>query len=169
MKLDKSVITISFTGEINEENYFIFEEELNKARRMSKKVILYFSTFGGEMILSEQLIDIINDYPFELEMRCFGYLFSAGLLIIAKLKKPIIIDIQCVGLVHIPSIALESRNTKKKTGFETYMTENEDNFNGYYLRGIKHVLSEEELELVLNGEDVCLGKDRIDKIVKGDA
>jgi hypothetical protein len=148
------------------ENYFIFQEEITDAMKRKYDVRLFFSTVGGSMGMSENMIEIINTYPHKLEMICNEYLLSSGLMIVGAVKKPIRIGNSCIGLAHAPSILLESRGTKKKTGFDSYMQKQEEVFIEQYLKNIKPVLTEEEIREVRAGEDICIDAGRIRELIK---
>lgn len=162
----KKTLNVTYYGAICNENYFIFQDDINEAIKRNYNVRLFFSTEGGSLGVAEDMINIINSFPNDIEIFCSEYLLSAGLFIIGNIKRKVNISDSCIGLVHTPSIALESRGTKKKNGFDSFMQKQEDIFNDIYLKNIKCVLTQEELKDVISGEDICIEPERIRKLIR---
>lgn len=163
---NRKTVNITYTGEICDEIYYVFLDEINEAIKRNWDVKFYFSTFGGSMGLMENMVQIINEFPNNIEIICNEFLLSAGLMFVANVKRPIIIGNSCMGLVHAPSIMLESRGTKKKTGFDSFMQQHDEMFLREYLQNIKPILTEDEIKDVEAGEDVCIGAERIRELIK---
>lgn len=112
------------------------------------------------------MVQIVNDFPNDIEIICNEYLLSAGLMFVSNVKRPIKIGNSCIGLAHAPSIMLESRGTKKKTGFDNFMQQHDELFSEEYLQNIRPILTEEEIQLYTEGEDVCIEAERIRELIK---
>lgn len=164
--LNKKTINITFYGEIADENYFMFQEDINDAIKRNYNVRMFLSTCGGSMGEASDLVKIINSFPNDINIYCNEYLLSAGVMMINKITRPIYIGDSCIALIHTPSILLESRGTKKKNSFDSFMQKQEERFTEDYLKDIKHILTEDEIKDIKNGEDVCLNAERTRMLVK---
>ena len=162
----KKTINVTYYGEICAENYFVLQEDLNEAIRRNYDVRLFFSTIGGSMGIAEDIIEMVNTFPNKIEIICSEWLLSAGLMIVSGIKHPIKIGNSCIGLAHAPSIMLDSRNTKKKNSFDSFIQKQEEVFLDEYMNKIKSVLTEEEIKELRAGEDVCIDAPRIRQMIE---
>lgn len=162
----KKTINVTYYGEICDENYFVLQKDLNEAIRRNYDVRLFFSTVGGSMGVAEDIIEMVNAFPNKIEVICNEWLLSAGLMIVAGIRHPIKIGNSCIGLAHVPSMMLESRSTKKKNSFDSFMQRQEEVFIEEYLKKIKSVLTEEEIKEIRAGEDACIDAVRIRQMIE---
>ncbi len=163
----KKRISIVFDNEIHYESVDIFIQDLNNAIIKKYDIDLHLSTFGGIMNLQQTMSRAINNFPNDVRVFCDGFLLSAGIPLILDLRKdiPVTIGKSLIALAHVPSIALESRNTKKASGFEKFMMDNDDIMCERYLKPIEPVLTAKEIDLVMKGEDVVLDSERFQKLL----
>lgn len=161
----KKTIDIVFDNEISCETTELFSELFNEAIIRNRNVNLHFSTAGGVLNSEKTMVRIVNNFPNDIKVFCDGWLFSAGASFLADLKKdiPVVLGDEVLMLLHSPSILLESRNTKKQSGLERFYHDYDEIMTDTYLKPFLPILTEEEIKLVKEGEDVVVTKDRVAK------
>ena len=164
----RKIMNIVFDDEICYESLLIFTSDFNNAIAKNRNVKLYFSSVGGIMNQQKIMSQIVNNFPYEVEVYCDGFLLSAGIPFILELRKDIPVNIgdDLVAMVHMPSIMLESRNTKKQSGFDKFFIDNDEIMCDRYLKPIEPILTAKEIEIVKDGEDVMLDADRFRELLK---
>jgi hypothetical protein len=168
MSSKRKVMNIVFDDEICYESLLLFTNYFNEAISKKRDVKLYFSSIGGVMMQQKTMSRIVNNFPYNVEVYCDGFLLSAGIPFILELKKeiPVYIGEDLVAMAHMPSIVLESRNTKKQSGFDKFFLDNDAVMCERYLEPIKPILTEKEIQLVKDGEDVMLDAIRFKKLLE---
>lgn len=158
--------TITYCGEIDPENYFEFEFEINEARKRQQDVVVYFSTNGGSMCLAQNIVHIINTFPYKIKLIASGFIYSAGLYIFANVFREKELFSSTTGMAHFPFQELNSKNLKDVESYDYFAQSNDSDTIEEYLENIKSILTENEIKKVMNGKEVWLKTDKLIPLVK---
>ena len=161
--------TITFNDEICDESYATFEQKMNEALEKEQDITIYIITVGGEFCLSQNMTDIINNYPYYVEVIFSGWVFSAGMYILTNLDYTLV-DVNLTeateGMVHLADMHLSSRGFKDENSYSSFAKNNEHIINESYLKNIKRFMTEKEMRVVNKGKEVYLNHDRLAQIIE---
>jgi hypothetical protein len=163
------MVTITFNDEICDESYEKFEQKVNEALEKEQDLTIYICTNGGEFCLSQNMTDIINNYPYYVEVIFSGWVFSAGMYIMTNLDYNLV-DVNLTeateGMVHLVDMSLSMRGFKDKDSYSSFAKKNGNIINECYLKNIKRFLTEKEMKVVNSGKEVYLNHDRMAQIIE---
>lgn len=151
-------------GEFTEEYLKEFISTMDEIEE-SEKLDVYLSTNGGYSYVSAVMAHILNQYK-NLKVYIVDDLSSAGFYLSLKLKCPIeVIDVFTTSLVHLSYTGVEmlSNGTPKHVYGKTYLKNYQDYLEEEKAE-LKKVLTSEELQKVLSGEDIILNSKRLKQI-----
>ena len=161
--------TITFFGEINIENYELFEQKINESIEKEQDLTIYISTGGGSMCLSQNMVDMINNYPYYVEVIFSGFTYSAGMLLLSKLDYTLV-DVNIMegteGMIHLSDLEVSWRNMKNKHSYEHFLKENGKIHDECYLAPLLPFLSDEEKVDIYDGKEVYLNHNRLSEIIE---
>jgi ATP-dependent protease ClpP protease subunit len=161
--------TITFFGEIGIENYEAFEQKMNESLEKEQDLTIYISTGGGAMCLSQNMVDLINNYPYYIEVIFSGFTYSAGMLLLTKIDYTLV-DVNIMegteGMVHLADMSLSMRGFKDEDSYSSFAKKNGNIINESYLKNIKRFLTEKEMRVINKGKEVYLNHDRLAQIIE---
>ena len=160
--------TITFFGKIGIENYEAFEQKMNESLEKEQDLTIYISTGGGAMCLSQNMVDLINNYPYYIEVIFSGFTYSAGMLLLTKIDYTLV-DVNIMegteGMVHLSDMEVSWRGMKNKHSYENFLKENGNIHDECYLAPLLPFLTKEEIENVYDGKEVYLNHNRLEEII----
>ena len=155
---------IRLSGEFNEEYLNKFIDDFSEIPE-DEPLDIYLSTNGGYAYVASAMAHILNQYK-KLRVFVLDDLSSAGFYLCLNLNCPIqILDDFTTAIIHISFTGVDvlSNGTPKHTFGKAYMK----NFPIYLEKEksiLEKVLTKEELEKVLEGEDILLNSVRLKEI-----
>jgi ATP-dependent protease ClpP protease subunit len=165
MCINKKTLFFNYCAPIDSEPFMDFEAFMNDAIIKNRNAIIYFTTNGGSMSLSQNMIEMINNFPNDIRIVVTGYCYSAGLYVITNVKCPVEIKAATSGMAHFPYTDLNSKALKDEDSWDYFQLATEKEFIEEYLRNIKQILTEKEIEKIMDGKEVWLKTDRMIELV----
>lgn len=128
---------------------------------------IFFSTEGGRMDIAEAIIEIINQNAGRTELSGYSVLASAGFYIFFKSICPRQVLPGTMGMLHLTTWGAEIKEGLLKTSRAEYI---KNNMKKSLDRNIKFLnsigISERDLELFKNGEDIYYNSETLIKFLK---
>ena len=154
---------LKLEGEINEELFNLLVDAHNNCP-YEDVLTVYFSSDGGDLGVTEAIIDLINESEKIDIIKAYGGLFSGGFFIPMLVKKPVEFLNYSVGMIHtawFPSAPIYGNKEIHKHSKELY----EEMFKSCNtlidtIENLK-ILNKTELKRFKNNEDVYLSVDRL--------
>lgn len=84
-QLSEGIIYI--IGEVNEASAYDFEIKMMEMARQKKDVKIILNSPGGEVVSGLMIYDIIQDYPYGVDIYCTGLAASMGAVILCSGRK----------------------------------------------------------------------------------
>jgi len=161
LKKKKKIANLTFFSNIEPESFVSFEDIMNENLRKGNEVNLYIGTNGGYLALAEIMVDIINNYPYNLNITYVGMVYSAGMLLFSKIKRPFKITDTLTGMLHYPYTDVNSKNLKDEESFDYFTLQQDQKSLEFYLSEISRFLSDLEIQKIKNGKEVYLDNERM--------
>ena len=166
------VQAISFDGYINKDSTNALLNNINELIMLSKsvenlKVILYYSSEGGEVYWANYQIDFLNRAleHFNLEIYTGGIIMSAAVKVVDCFKGVVHVDELTVGMIHQISSSIESKSLNNKNSFDSFiLKQNRKDANKSFLR-YKIFFTDDEIVLYDKGSEIYFDSNRLIKIL----
>ena len=163
--MPNKTLFFSYCAPIDAEPYVEFEDFINEAIIRNRDVIIYLTTNGGSMNLSQNMIDVINRFPNSIKVIVTGYCYSAGLYIITNINCPVEIASATSGMCHFPYTEVNTKSLKDEDSWDYFQMKTEKEFIEEYLKNIKHILTDREVEKIMDGKEVWLNTERMKSLI----
>lgn len=158
-------MVFTYSNEINSEAYLEFEDFMNMATIRNRDVVIYFSTNGGVMHLAQNMIDMINNFKNNIKVIVTGFCYSAGLYIITNINCPVEVKPATSGMAHFPYTEVNTKSLKDEDSWDYFQMNTEKEFIEEYLKNIRHILTEKEIEKIMDGKEVWLNTQRMIELI----
>lgn len=138
-------------------NFSLIIKEFELSEKDDKKLIIYFSSSGGNVEYSNYMIDFINRHvnKFKIEMFISNVIYSSGFIIPFDFNGHVTVSEFCTGLVHKIDLSLNVSDFNKINTVGQFML-NEVNISVEKDIGKFWFLSEEDKINFVEGKDIYL-------------
>ena len=151
-------------------NYFsnlFYRNQLENPSDTNHKLIVQFSTTGGELAIADCIVDLFNDFNnrFKLSLVGFRDMSSAGFFLFRDFlgEKKLLPNV--ISVLHLPTIDSTLRNLRNKKSIESVILKDLEKDYDMFITSIPG-LTKAEQDMLKNGEDVTLVYSRLKKIFK---
>jgi len=165
--------TIRFNNELDEESVFELIKKIDSTineEGFSGKIILYFSSAGGEDYSAETLIHYLNNCYHHLKgnlrLVATGRIFSNGLIIFYRYEGEKEILRSTVGMAHLSSITVNNRLQKIRDSETQNEVEEVKSRNIFHSKIFEKLFSVKEFKDYISGKDVYFTSDRLKEMFK---
>lgn len=147
--------------------YYYFNEEItadsvnnliDRLENIENKIVLYFSTIGGDPCAMQCLIDFLNNRKENISIVLTNQVCSAGTTLLTDFKGELKLDVDNLDFLLFHLADRESYNLRKTQSKELKKQDIEYNKNFAKKLKEKQLLTKKQLKRFFKGEDVCVYK-----------
>jgi len=165
--------SVVFDGEISYEsvgNLVALLDDVKRSISEDEMVTLYFSSNGGEASASMVFIDYLESLSNEVNLEIVGngILMSAGfdIFYMTKCQNKRILK-GTIGMIHESTTGVSSRAIKQNGSMDRFRIDEEKKANREINNWYKKLgITEDELKIIKNGDDLFLGNARLKQLLK---
>lgn len=132
-----------------------------------EKVRLNWSSCGGSYSAMMILVDYLNEYPLDIEIIAFDECYSAGLITLLYVNRPIKLLTSCSGMFHISDTLIGTRELRDTKSYSVFQKSESDKIDAMLLEDYRMCgLSDEELKFIEDGKDLFVSSDRLAECIQ---